>query len=123
MWWPPDLAAAPDPAAGLDLAQLWGPILAVVGVTIAGAFTLIGTFRSSGRASQTQRDMQLDERADKQAARLEDENSQLRARVEDVTGQRDDYRERWVRLRIGVINAGLNPDDLIADQKGNTDAT
>lgn len=115
-----DLAAEVATGAA-DLAQLWGPILGVVGMAIAGTLTLVGTFRTSGRAAQTQRDAQLDERADKQAIRLEEENARLRTQLDDRTHQRDDYRERWTRLRVGVIAAGLDPDELMAE-KGGTNA-
>lgn len=122
MPWPFLFAPAPDASAGLDIAQLWAPILGVVGIAITGLFTLISTFRTSGRQAQVQRDMQLDERADKQAARLEDENTRLRERCETVTGQRDDYRERWSRLRVAVIAAGLDPDELIDPKESGSDA-
>lgn len=121
MQWLVRLAATAPEAAGADLAQLWAPILGVIGMGIAGFLTLIGTFRTSGRAAQTQRDAQLDERADKQLARLEDENGKLRAALDERTHQRDDFRERWTRLRIGVIAAGLDPDELITE-KGRPDA-
>jgi hypothetical protein len=126
LWPPPDSALAAllaaEASTGLDLAQLWGPILGVVGVSVAGVLTLVGTFRTSGRAAQTQRDMQLDERADKQAARLEEENGKLRQLCETRTEERDDFRERWTRLRVAVIAAGFDPDDMIKPKKGGTDA-
>lgn len=122
MQWLTLLTPIPDASGSLDLAQLWGPILGVIGISIAGLLTLVGTFRTSGRAAQVQRDMQLDERADKQAARLEDENTRLRGQLDERTQQRDDYRERWSRLRVAVIAAGLDPDDLIDAKEGGSHA-
>lgn len=104
--------------------QLLVPVLSTLGVLGAGALTLIGTFRTSGRAAQVQRDAQLDERADKQyrdsqaeVARITALCHQREQERDDARRERDDYRERWVALRLDVLAAGIDPDN-VDSQKG-----
>lgn len=93
---------------------------------IVAAFTLIGTFRTSGKAAQVQRDNELDQRADRQNERLLAEVTRLTSLVEQREKERDmaveardhareqlnDYRERYATLRVQVRSAGLDPDNI-----------
>jgi hypothetical protein len=108
------------------LDKLAVPIIGTIGMIIVGALTLIGTFRSSGRTAQVQRDNALDERADRQNERLTTEVTRLTGVLEMREKERDiaieardhareqlnDYRERYAALRIHVRNAGLDPDTI-----------
>lgn len=93
---------------------------------VVAALTLIGTFRTSGRAAQVQRDNELDARADRQNERLLAEVTRLTALLETRERERDaaidardktreqlhDYRERYASLRVRVLKAGSDPDTI-----------
>lgn len=133
--------AAEVAQTGSMLEQLAAPILGSAALILAGAITLIGTFRTSGRAAQTQReaqqskrDAELDERADKQYAASQAEVARLIALVDqrererdearDACDQarvsRDDYRERYAALRVSVRSAGFDPDTIGGQEGGNS---
>lgn len=117
----PELAAEPSLFEKLAI-----PIIGTIGMVIVAAFTLIGTFRTSGKAAQVQRDNELDQRADRQNERLLAEVTRLTSLVEQREKERDmaveardhareqlnDYRERYAALRVQVRNAGLDPDNI-----------
>ncbi len=124
MEWRAFIAAEVAEAASL-LDKLLVPVLSTLAVLGAGALTLIGTFRTSGRAAQVQRDAQLDQRADQQYRDSQAEVVRLTALVQqreterdEARSERDDYRERWVTLRIDVRSAGHDPDNINAEKGG-----
>ena len=84
-----------------------GGIAAAFLASAAAVFTGISTFRSSARATDIQREQAFD-------ARLDAEMARLRERFDAVAAERDRYREQYARLRIDVIEAGLDPDKLEA---------
>lgn len=103
---------AGDAAGASTWSQLWPPIIAAAGMIAVGVVTQFGTLRTSSRTAQAQRDAQLDERADRQYERAQNEIKELRERCVVAERERDDYRERWTRLRLDVMAAGLDPDNL-----------
>ncbi len=122
MNWPAVVAAEVAEAVSL-VDKLLVPALTTLGVLGVGVLTLIGTFRTSGRAAQAQRDAQLDERADKQWLASQAENArvttlcqQREQERDDARRERDDYRERWVKLRLEVRGVGLDPDNIIKQE-------
>jgi len=117
----PELASDPSLVEKLAI-----PIIGTLGMIVVGALTLIGTFRTSGKAAQVQRDNELDQRADRQNERLLAEVTRLTSLVEQREKERDmaveardhareqlnDYRERYATLRVQVRSAGLDPDNI-----------
>ncbi|MGK5677530.1 hypothetical protein [Actinoplanes sp. URMC 104] len=93
---------------------------------VVAVITLIGTFRTSGRTAQVQRDNELDQRADRQNERLMAELTRLTELVATREKERDiaieardrarehlhEYRELYAALRVRVRNAGLDPDTI-----------
>lgn len=108
------------------LSTLWAPILGAIGMIVVGLITQAGTLRSASRTAQAQRDAALDDRADRQYAAAVEEIDRLRKRVSDVEARCDDarrdaadWRERYTRLRLAVVAAGLDPDQIIsANERG-----
>lgn len=112
------LAAEPAANSGAS-AQFWGPLLGAAGMIAVGLITQFGTLRSSSRTAQHQRDQQLDERADRQFDKAQGEIDRLQGRLaaaekecDEMRAQRDDYRERYSKLRVDVYAAGMDPDNL-----------
>ncbi len=117
----PDLAGEPGLVDTLAV-----PVIGAIGVITVAVITLVGTFRSSGRTAQVQRDNELDARADRQNERLMAELVrvttllEIRERERDTAVQARDqarealgeYRERYAALRVRVRNAGLDPDTI-----------
>ena len=61
--------------------------------------------RGTLRTADTQREANFDRRVDDRLSRLE-------ARLEEMTADRDRYREQYAQLRLDVIAAGVDPDKL-----------
>ena len=104
------------------------PVLGALGMIIVGLITQLGTFRTSQKNAQAQRDHQLDERADRQYLAMNAEVQRLLALVqareqerEQARTERDEYRERWAKLRLNVFAAGFDPE-TIGDQGGGSGA-
>jgi hypothetical protein len=87
-------------------------LLATVG---AAWLALRGTFRTAQTAHETEFDKLVHARI----TALEKQVDEKDARIEVLTADRDRYRELHAQLRLDVIAAGLNPDQL---GKGGTGA-
>lgn len=61
--------------------------------------------RGALRTADTQRETTFDKRVDDRLVRAE-------TRLEEMTADRDRYREQYAQLRLDVIEAGLDPDKL-----------
>lgn len=103
------LADAVMGAAGGDTTPIVVGGLALLSAVLVAVIGARGTFRTADTARESNFDKRLDDRM----ARVESENEQLKQRCEKVTAERDDYRERYVELRIAVINARLDPDEIV----------
>lgn len=117
-WWDTIAGAvlAAEPA-GL-WAQLGPPAVGALAMILVGVITQMGTLRASSRTAQAQRDSQLDDRADRQYALLQQECAEARNRAARAEQERDDYRERWAKLRLSIIAAGFDPDDVKPGRAG-----
>ncbi|MGI5247759.1 hypothetical protein [Dactylosporangium sp. CA-139066] len=82
--------------------------LALVGVVGAAWLALRGTFKTASVNHETEFDKLVHARI--QA--LEKQAAEKDARIEVLTADRDRYRELHAQLRLDVIAAGLNPDQL-----------
>jgi hypothetical protein len=105
--------------ASTDPSATWPLVGAVAagGLTLAsGLCTAWFAFRGSSRATDAQREAALDAAVDADRATLRTERDDLRDQLRNAVTERDDYRERWVRLRLDVICVGLDPD-LIPNQR------
>lgn len=91
---------------------LTGTIVAAVVTLISGLVTAWFAFRGSSRAADAQREATLVAAVDADRLSLRTERDQLRRNLDALVTERDDYRERWVRLRLDVIGTGLDPDRL-----------
>lgn len=117
--WPLTGLLSADAATGGTWATILTPVAGAIAMIAVGVITQFGTLRTSSRSAAAQRDAQLDERADRQYDRAQTEIKELRERCavaererDGMRVERDDYRERWTRLRLDVIAAGLDPDNL-----------
>ncbi len=118
MWLITGILAA-DTANGGTWATILAPALGAVAMIAVGVITQFGTLRTSSRTAAAQRDAALDERADRQYDRAQVEIKELRERCavaererDGYRVERDDYRERWTRLRLDILAAGIDPDNL-----------
>jgi hypothetical protein len=105
--------------ASTDPSATWtfGGAVAAAGLTLtSGLFTAWFAFRGSSRTTDAQREAAFDAATDADRASLRTERDELREQLRTAVTERDDYRERWVRLRLDVISAGLDPD-LIPNQR------
>ncbi|GAA2347017.1 hypothetical protein [Dactylosporangium salmoneum] len=80
-------------------------LLATVG---AAWLALRGTFRTA----QTTHETEFDKLVHARIQALEKQVDEKDARIEVLTADRDRYRELHAQLRLDVIAAGLNPDQL-----------
>lgn len=96
-------------AAGGDLTPIVVGLVPLVAAIVVALIGARGTFRTA----DTARESAFDQRTDNRLARLETENELLKERNEKVTAERDDYRERYVELRIAVIAHRLDPDEIV----------
>lgn len=86
-------------------------LLATVG---AAWLALRGTFKTASVTHEAEFDKLVHARV--QA--LEKQLGEKDARIEVLTGDRDRYRELHAQLRLDVIAAGLNPDQLGRGDRG-----
>jgi hypothetical protein len=93
-------------------------IVAAVLTLLSGLATAWFSFHGSSRATDAQRAMAFGAAVDADRVSLRAERDELRRQLETVVIERDDYRERWVRLRVGVIGIGLDPDRLPRQRTG-----
>jgi hypothetical protein len=108
--------AAPDTAATWALT---GTIVAAVLALVSGLVTAWFSFHGSSRATDAQRAVAFGAAVDADRMSLRAEREELRRQLETAVIERDDYRERWVRLRVDVISTGLDPDLLPRQRTGN----
>ncbi len=107
--------AAADPTATWAVA---GTIVAAVVTLLSGLITSWFAFRGSSRAVDAQREAAFGAAVDADRTSLRTERDELRTRLDTVLTERDDYRERWVRLRLDVISTGIDPDGLPKQRTG-----
>jgi hypothetical protein len=108
--------------AAMDSAATWalaGTIVTAVVTLVSGLFTAWFTFRGSSRAIDSQRETAFDAAVDADRVSLRTERDELHKQLKTAVTERDDYRERWVRLRVDVISTGLDPDLLPKQRAGN----
>jgi hypothetical protein len=89
-----------------------GTIVAAALALVSGVITAWFTFHGSSRATDAQRAAAFGAAVDADRMSLRGERDELRGQLEHAVRERDDYRERWVRLRLAVIRTGLDPDRL-----------
>lgn len=85
--------------------------LALISAVSVAVLGLAGTLRTSS----VQRAQNLDKRVDDQLAKAEARNVTLEARCDVLTADRDRQRELYVELRLAVLLAGHDPDELIGE--------
>jgi hypothetical protein len=89
-----------------------GTVVAAVLTLVSGVVTAWFTFHGSSRATDAKRAAAFGAAVDADRMSLREERDELRRQLEHAVRERDDYRERWVRLRLAVIRTGLDPDRL-----------
>jgi hypothetical protein len=107
---------APDTSATWTLT---GTIVAAVLTLVSGLTTAWFAFRGSSRATDARRAVAFGAAVDADRVSLRVEREELRRQLETVMIERDDYRERWARLRLDVMSTGLDPDHLPRQRTGN----
>lgn len=100
-------AATPSPAWQLAT-TIGGAIVSLIAAVVVGWFSL----RGSTRSTDSQRETAFDAQVDADRTQLRAKVEKLEAALDARTAERDDYRERYAALRVGVRNAGLDPDEL-----------
>lgn len=116
-------------AAGDTVA--WLPFLGstlVAALTVGGAiYTARSTLRASSNANAVEHrrlDVERDNaREEREAAELRQAwelLDQCRAKGEKLAGDLAEWRERFYRLRLGVIAAGHDPDTMILPRQRST---
>jgi hypothetical protein len=110
------LLAAPDSTATWALT---GTIAAAVLTLLSGLVTAWFAFHGSSRTADAQRAAAFGAALDADRVALRTERDSLRRQLETAVIERDDYRERWIRLRLDVIGTGLDPDRLPRQRSGN----
>jgi hypothetical protein len=114
-------------AAGTDATwALVSTIVAGVLTLVSGLFTAWFAFRGTSRSADLEREAAFDAALDADRASLRSERESLRGERDELVRQlrvtmteRDDYRERWVRLRLDIISTGLDPDGLPRQRTNN----
>ena len=101
--------AAAEPDATWALVST---IVAGVLTLVSGIFTAWFAFRGTSRNADVQREAAFDAALDADRASLRTERDELLRQLRTVMAERDDYRERWARLRLDIISTGLDPDGL-----------
>ncbi|MER5608325.1 hypothetical protein AB0F93_00015 [Micromonospora tulbaghiae] len=74
--------------------------------------------RGTLRTAEVQREQNFDKRIDSRNEYLERRNAELETKVEEITADRNKYREMYVQLRIDVRARGLDPDNLTEGDAG-----
>ncbi|MEU7590619.1 hypothetical protein AB0A95_30555 [Micromonospora sp. NPDC049230] len=106
--------------------------LALIASVTAAVVGLAGTMRTTSAQRAANLDKRVDDRLEKEEARnlaLEARNLALQARNDVLTADRDRfkddrdrYRELYVELRLEVMRAGHDPDDLLGEGAGDGQA-
>jgi hypothetical protein len=116
------LAAAEPDATWALVSTLVAGVLTLV----SGLFTAWFAFRGTSRSTDVQREAAFDAALDADRASLRSERESLRSERDELfrqlhvaMGERDDYRERWARLRLDIISTGLDPDGLPRQRTNN----
>jgi cell division protein FtsB len=103
------VVAATEPSATWALTSA---IVAGLLTLTSGLLTAWFAFRGTTRTTDAQREAAFDAAVDADRAALRAERDELARQLRSATTERDDYRERWARLRLDVIATGLDPDRL-----------
>lgn len=109
----PMIGVAATAAAGdLPGSTIIAGALALLSAAIAAYISSRGTLRTA----DVQREQNFGKRQDERNAYLEKRNQELELKVEEVTADRNRYRELFVQLRLDILERGWNPDNL--DEEG-----
>lgn len=115
--WPVLAAAAATGGEVPTITYVAGALALISAVTVA-TLGLAGTLRTSSVQRAASLDKRVDDRLEKEEAR----NLALQARIDVLVADRDRFRdgrdrinEQYVELRVAVIRAGLDPDELIGE--------
>lgn len=95
-------------AAGTDYTPIVVGLLALISAVAVAVIGARGTFRTADSA----RENAFDQRVDALLARAEQERVEADQKCEAATQEMHRYRELYVRLRVAVLEAGLDPDNL-----------
>jgi hypothetical protein len=105
VWLTEAAGAAPE----LPTSTILAGVIALVSAALAAWLGARGTLRTA----DVQREAAFDKRVDERLSRLE-------ARLEEMTADRDKYRELYAQLRLDVIEHGLDPDRLSQGSEAGT---
>lgn len=101
MWLTFGLIAAEASRNEIPTSTIVAGVLALISAVSAAWLGARGTLRTA----DNQRETAFDQRVDERLAKAE-------ARLEEMTADRDRYREQYAQLRLDVREAGLDPDRL-----------
>lgn len=121
MWLPFGMFSAAERGPGqIPLVSIVASVIAADGgsgqipveTIVAGAIALTSAvtvawvgFRGTLRTSDTSRSVAFDQRVDNR-------NAYLEKRLEEMTADRDRYRELYAQMRLDVMELGIDPDEL-----------
>jgi hypothetical protein len=108
--------------AATDSSATWALVSTVIATVLtvaSGLATAWFAFRGTNRATDAQREAAFDAALDADRASLRSERDELRRQLSTAVTERDDYRERWARLRLDVLSNGLDPDKLPSQRTPN----
>lgn len=106
MWLASVIASAPS--TWQNVATLATPVAAVLAAIAAGSYAL----RSSTRNNDSQREKLFDDRVDAEIKRLTDLVEARTAAIEALQRDKETAMETVARLRIALINEGVDPDGV-----------
>lgn len=123
MW--PVLAAAAAAGGEVPTITYVAGALALISAVTVAIVGLAGTLRTSS----VQRAANLDKRVDEALTKAEARITTLENRIDVLVADRDRFRdgrdrinEQYVELRVAVIRAGLDPDELLGEGAGDGQA-
>lgn len=106
----------------IDTAQIGGPIVGALAVIIVGAFTMVGTFRTSQRSASAAEAQRISDREQRSYANVVADRDKLRDELDEAETECDQMRkernqavEDYNRLRLRIFRAGLDPDTIGTD--------
>ncbi|HLL69030.1 MAG TPA: hypothetical protein VK453_25445 [Micromonosporaceae bacterium] len=109
--WVTVLALAEATSGDSILQYVLPAALALAATVIVGGLALSGTFRTAATNHETEFDKLVHARLNA----LDSKVAELTHLLEAMTGERDRYRETNARLRLEVLAAGLDPDNMRRD--------
>lgn len=105
--WP--VLAAPGDAQWQFAATIGAGLLSLIALVVVAFIGLRGTIRATRTTERSEFDKTI--MLDRQ--QLRDEVIRLTGALDSQRGELHRYRELYAALRVGVVAAGLDPDDLV----------